>query len=95
LSYELLGLLQAIRFRHMRIYFTARRDALRYLPRFFQDRRRIKSKRRVADAYLFRIMTLREPISILFYRPLRAFAGRLRSLTGRENAVRISNRIEN
>jgi GT2 family glycosyltransferase len=95
LSYEALAFLQAIRFRHVHGYFRARRDALRCLPRFLKDRRRIQNQRRAGDAYLFKTIRFCEPILILFYRPLRAFACRFRSLIGRESAIAISDRMEN
>jgi GT2 family glycosyltransferase len=80
LLHEAFGLSQAIWRRHIKVYFTARRDVCHYLPQLLRSRRQIQRHRLAGDAYLFRIMTFREPLRVLFYRPLRAFACRFRTL---------------
>jgi len=80
LLHEALGLVQAVRLRHIKVYFTARRDVWRYLPQLLRSRRQIQSQRVVDDAYLLGIMNFCEPLRVLFYRPFHAFVSRLRTL---------------
>ena len=93
LLHEAFSLLQAIRRRHIKVFFTARREVCRYLPQLLRSRRQILSHRLVGNAYLFRIMSFREPLRVLFYRPLRAFVSRLRTLCRGELAGGGSNRL--
>ena len=93
LLHEALGLLQAVRFRHIKVYFMARRDVWRYLPQLLRSRRQIQSQRLVGDVYLFGIMRFREPIRVLFYRPFHAFVSRLRAFGRGALAGGGSNRV--
>jgi GT2 family glycosyltransferase len=95
LLHEAFAFLQAIRLRHLRVYFTARWDVWRYLPQLLESRRAIQTQRLVGDAYLLRILSFREPLWILFYRPLRAFVSRVQSLFRHEIPVGNSNHLEN
>jgi GT2 family glycosyltransferase len=95
LFHEMFAFVQALRFSHVPVYFTARWDVWRHLPQLLESRRQIQNHRRVGDAYLFGIMSFREPIWILFYRPLRAFASRIPALVWSEISTRRSNHLEN
>lgn len=77
LLHEAFALVQAVRFNHVKAFFTARWEVWRYLPQLLHSRRQIQRQRLVSDAYLFGIMNFREPVRLLFYRPLRAFVCRL------------------
>lgn len=79
LLHEMFGLLQAIWQGHIRVYFTARIGVCHYLPQLLRSRHQIQRNRLASDAYLFGIMSFREPLRILFYRPLSAFVYRFRT----------------
>jgi GT2 family glycosyltransferase len=91
LFHEVFALLQAVRLRRIQIYFTARWDVWRHLPLLLESRRQIQNQRLVRDAYLFGIMSFREPMWILFYRPLYAFLSRFRTLIWSEISTKGSN----
>jgi GT2 family glycosyltransferase len=93
LLHEALGLSQAVRLRHIKVYFSARRDVWHHLPQLLRSRRQIQSQRVVSDAYLFGIMRFREPLRVLFYRPFHAFVSRLRTFGRGELAGSGSNRL--
>ena len=80
LLHEAFALLQAIRFSQLKVYFAARRDVWRHVPQLLQRRRKLQRERIVDDRYLFEIMRFREPLRVLFYRPVHAFVSRLRTI---------------
>jgi GT2 family glycosyltransferase len=93
LLHEAFALLQAIRFNHVRVYFAARWDVRRYLPQLLRSRRQIQRERIVDDCYLFEVMRFREPLRVLFYRPVHAFVSRLRTIRRGELAGSRSNHL--
>lgn len=93
LLHEAFRLLEAIWRRHIKVFFAARMEVCRYLPQLLRSRRQIQRHRLVGDAYLFGIMSFREPLRVLFYRPLRAFVSRLRTLRRGELAGGGANRL--
>jgi GT2 family glycosyltransferase len=80
LLHEAFQLLQAVRLKHLKVYFTARWEVWGHLPELLRNRSHIQGRRRVGNAYLFSIMRFREPLWVFFCRPLCAWVSRWRSI---------------